>query len=371
MKIRPLASITQFELLHRLKQADEADSEQLVGSSLSKEWSANKARTKEAPEGSAYAQGQTGAPRFVLSTCLRDLALVPVGNSEPMVSSSSSTERLFGLQAYERLLEVVCGLHSPLVGETEVFGQFKTAARDFEAEWLKSGRDDLATLGVYRSWFQALIEDTKRIRAQYLQEQGSQSYGSLARRLIREWQSETVILVGSGQLVQEIAPWLSKNGKVKLKLLARSMDRARDVATHLAARDPNLSLEVLKFAMADTTHQSEIASGPNELTVIVCAPIEAQRLVLYPGFRGAKINWIDLRAESGIDDLASKAIPQGLSVERAMGLRDFFHLVESSKQRAEELKQRASQAIRELAALRAEAAPQELNRSRSSNSTRS
>lgn len=337
MKIRPLTAIAQFELLHRLKSGAPSD---------------------------AACMAAENKPAFVLSTCLRDLALLPgSGVSQLPEESSSRLERLCGAEAYKLLLEVLCGLHSPLVGETEVFGQFKAAVKDFEAQWQQSQMNDVALLAGYRSWFQALIEDTKRIRAQFLQEQGSQSYGSLVRRLVREWNSRSVVLVGSGQLVQEIAPWLSKSGSrggssqqnVKLHLLARSMDRAHELAAKLASRDSHFQVEVLKFE-SESTPSTALSLG-DELTVIVCAPIEAKRLVKYPGFQNARLSWIDLRAESGIDDLNTKSFQHGLQVERAMILKDFFELVESSKQRAESLKARANEAIRELVRLRTETSP--------------
>src|SRR4051794_17953925 len=62
---------------------------------------------------------------LVWATCLRSLAFG--GTPE------TGDEYYLQGEAYRFLLEVVCGLKSPIVGETEVFGQFKV----FSQEWVK------------------------------------------------------------------------------------------------------------------------------------------------------------------------------------------------------------------------------------------
>ncbi|NDD90622.1 hypothetical protein EBZ37_00835 [bacterium] len=94
-------------------------------------------------------------------------------------------------EAYGFLLEVICGLHSRVFGETEVLGQFKSFYR---------GKPELSP------WGQWLIEDAKTIRSRHLRDIGSHSYGSMVRR----WCGSLphVVILGTGQLAEKIRPWI-------------------------------------------------------------------------------------------------------------------------------------------------------------------
>ena len=71
------------------------------------------------------------------------------------------------LEAYRLLLEILCGLRSPMVGETQVMGQFKAflASLDREHAWVNR-------VG------QRLLTDARDVRTRHLQGLGSRSYGS-------------------------------------------------------------------------------------------------------------------------------------------------------------------------------------------------
>src|SRR5919109_355258 len=57
-------------------------------------------------------------------TCLR--RIVFLHRSEPRdFADKPGSQTYFGRDAYQFLLEVICGLHSPLVGENAVMGQFR------------------------------------------------------------------------------------------------------------------------------------------------------------------------------------------------------------------------------------------------------
>ena len=93
--------------------------------------------------------------------------------------ADGALEHFAGTAAYAFLLRFACGLESKLVAETEIFGQIKQAWRDFSE----------ASSGVARQlspWMQLLFQDAKAIRAQYLANLGSASYGSQVRRLLGE-----------------------------------------------------------------------------------------------------------------------------------------------------------------------------------------
>src|SRR5215831_12199098 len=83
-----------------------------------------------------------------------------------------------GREAYRFLLEVVCGLNSPIVGETAVMGQFK--------EFSQHAKFPTTSWGAFlRRITSNLMMDAKRIRHDHLQGIGSQSYGSLVRQHVK------------------------------------------------------------------------------------------------------------------------------------------------------------------------------------------
>lgn len=148
----------------------------------------------EAPHWSAFSGFQSTS---VWETCIRVLGLSL--QSDPKFDSAHALEDVQtyrGSQAYHFLLRIAAGLESPILGETEVFGQFKN--------WLEEN-PKWQTLG------KMILEDVKLVRRQFLEGLGAQSYGSWARKKL-ENQSH-VMMIGCGQLGQEILPWLSKSDR--------------------------------------------------------------------------------------------------------------------------------------------------------------
>jgi glutamyl-tRNA reductase len=109
---------------------------------------------------------------------------------------------LTGAEAYVFLLETICGLNSPMLGETQVLGQFRTFLASLppaEASWLGPvGRQ--------------LMTDARTIRERHLRGLGSRSYGSAVRRHLDG--ADTVALVGAGSLATELLPYLSDGRRV-------------------------------------------------------------------------------------------------------------------------------------------------------------
>src|SRR6058998_3280093 len=101
----------------------------------------------------------------VWRTCLREVTFADHGAGE--------ARALIEGDAYRLLLEILCGLQSPMLGETQVMGQFKAF---------------LASLGPDHGWLnrlgQRLLADAREIRTRYLQGLGSRSYGSAVRRYV-------------------------------------------------------------------------------------------------------------------------------------------------------------------------------------------
>lgn len=144
----------------------------------------------------------------VWSTCLRGLAFVKGRPDFPIMACDEVYHQHL---AYQFLLEIICGLHSPIIGETEVLGQFKIFAQSWVQ--LDESREPLV---------QRLLNDAKAIRSRHLSGMGNQSYGSWLRKNLNSTSGQIHIL-GAGHLVQEILPYLEKQGEVILH--ARSPDK--------------------------------------------------------------------------------------------------------------------------------------------------
>src|SRR4249919_3352688 len=118
-------------------------------------------------------------------TCLRRILFLNGLDNHALIEAAqkgelaTQTVEIFrGQEAYRFLLEVVCGLNSPIVGETAVMGQFK--------EFLLQAKFPRTPWGNFlRDLCTNLLIDAKRIRHTHLQGLGSQSYGSLVRQNVK------------------------------------------------------------------------------------------------------------------------------------------------------------------------------------------
>lgn len=170
-----------------------------------------------------------------------------------------------GVEAYEFLLQIICGLHSPMIGETEIMAQFKAFMAEFP---------DAITPKISNS----LIKDAKKLRTNYLKDYGSQSYGSYTLKSSKS--KKHIILYGAGGLVREILPIISGfNGEIVVKC------RNPLKSTDLARRFPHIRIENIK----------EPISYNNSL-VVIAAPIESETLNLQINqcFKGSHV--LDMRS---------------------------------------------------------------------------
>jgi glutamyl-tRNA reductase len=119
-------------------------------------------------------------------TCLRDVIFL---SDEPPTQSSA----IFDGAAYALLVEIVSGLRSPLIGETEVQAQFKTFMATLDAET----HGDLLRIG------QRVLTDARLIRRRHLQGFGVRSYSGLVGGHVPT--GAHVVLVGTGALAADIA----------------------------------------------------------------------------------------------------------------------------------------------------------------------
>jgi glutamyl-tRNA reductase len=243
-------------------------------------------------------QPLTGLPErtLVWKTCLRQIAFVTEVSAD--FALDEGDEMYTGSEAFAFLLEIVCGLHSPVVGETEVFGQFKT----FSATALE---DEIFMTPGLRSFFQSVILAAKTLRAEHLVGLGSQGYGSLVRKLSKT--EPAVTLMGSGQLVEEILPWLAK--QKKLQVVCRTPAKA----ARFLEKYPELQI-------AGSDQNSALYS-----CVVIAAPLTDQELLSWLESHPGRIKKVlDLRGELQNPELFKNY--------QFIGLKDFFASIEQNKQ---------------------------------------
>lgn len=223
---------------------------------------------------------------LIWETCLRSISFT---TDPDHVELTDSDELFVGPHAFQFILEIICGLHSPIVGETEVFGQFK----NFAKEWQRR-EPQRATL------IQRLFSDAKEIRSKLLSGMGTQSYGGWLKRHLNARQ---VHVVGGGQLAQEISPYLVKNSET-LTLHVRTLGKVDVKGARIAAL-------------------SEKSFGGGAL--VIAAPISAAEVQAWLGVK-RPTEIYDLRAESASDPLT-------VACDKIHALGDIFAEIEQTKSR--------------------------------------
>ncbi|WP_413290165.1 hypothetical protein [Bdellovibrio sp. HCB337] len=230
---------------------------------------------------------------LVWKTCLRQIAFLPENAVE--IPFEEGDEIYKGKDAFAFLLEIICGLRSPIVGETEIFGQFK----NFTTEALE--KQDAMTLQL-RGFFQALIQTAKSVRAEYLVGLGSQGYGSLVRKLSKN--DKAVTLLGSGQLVEEILPWVAK--EKALQVVCRKPIKA----ARFSEKYSNLKIDAL------ATVQDVYSC------VVVAAPLSDEEL----------LQWLKTQSVHKVLDLRGELEkPELFKDYQFIGLKDVFKSIEENK----------------------------------------
>ncbi len=222
-------------------------------------------------------------------TCLRRVLFLNETENASLITSAESdgvlapaVEVYRGEDAYLFLLEVICGLNSPLVGETAVLGQFRefcAQARFPNSSWGRTLRQVTSNL----------LVDAKRVRHDHLQGLGSQSYGSLVRHHVARM--PMVALLGGGQLAKEILPWLI--GKTKVRLFYRNQARAEELFNEY----PEIQLDQFSMAEAGWEHQG---TG-----LVIAAPLNAVEVEHWVKQQRAGFSkCLDLRGDAEIDPVS-------------------------------------------------------------------
>lgn len=225
-------------------------------------------------------------------TCLRRILFLNANEHRALIDAAQEdhippvVEVFRGQEAYQFLLEVICGLNSPIVGETAVMGQFKEfllQAKFTKTPWNSFLRDICTNLMI----------DAKRIRHTHLQHLGRQSYGSLVRQNVKGL--PVVAVLGNGKLAREILPWLI--GKTKVRVFCRNPQNAAGLAQEYP------EVELVQYSEQDAGwHDAEAA-------IVVAAPLRAKQVESWA--TAQQINFskcLDLRGEAESDPVSLPVI---------------------------------------------------------------
>jgi glutamyl-tRNA reductase len=260
-------------------------------------------------------------------TCLRRILFLNRTDNAALISTADtgnlypgSVDVYRGHEAYGFLLEVICGLNSPLVCETAVMGQFK--------EFCAHAKIANTPWGWFlRQFTSNVLVDAKRVRHEHLQGIGSQSYGSLVRQHLKGM--PTVAVLGAGKLAREILPWLA--GKTSARVFCRNSERAKDLLTEY----PEIKLD--QYSTEDAGWQQE------ETGLVIAAPIKAAEVEAWVRSQTTTFSrCLDLRGDAASDPI-TLPIP-------VIKLSELFEALRSERQRLEGRVDSARGAIKQLLA---------------------
>ena len=254
---------------------------------------------------------------FLWETCLRQVLFLPVTPfastllheellNSPSLGKKAGWTFYRGQEAYGFCLEVVCGMQSPLKGETEVLGQFKNF---FAKIPLPSTPFEVAL----RQFCTEILADGRFLRKKYLYGLGSQSYGSIVRRWTKNYKQ--VHLIGSGQLAQSILPWICE-GQRNLSLFCRNKIRAMHLAQYLQRKKPKWKGSLSVFGMESLSQKSLKGA------FVIVAPVEDTFILSMINQQTDLI--LDLRGRSSL--LKERQVENKVKV---VSLGDMFSQVQS------------------------------------------
>ena len=256
-------------------------------------------------------------------TCLRRILFLNSHDHHSIIEAAEdgalvppTVEVFRAEEAYRFLLEVICGLNSPIVGETAVMGQFK--------EFLLIAKFPNTPWGSFlRDLSSNLMIDAKRIRHAHLQGLGSQSYGSLVRQNVKGL--PTVAVLGAGKLAREILPWLI--GKTKVRVFCRNLQHAEGL------RKEYPEIQLAEYSETDAGWE-QIQAG-----LVIAAPLRADQVERWAEMQSARFSQcLDLRGEAENDPMSMPAIK----------LHELFAALRAERERLESHVQAARAEIKRL-----------------------
>ena len=201
----------------------------------------------------------------IWETCLRKIIFTE--NIEQVLSEKKVNLDLYeDEQALVFMLEVLCGLQSKVIGETEIFGQFKQFLETEEAKKISFFKN--------QQFVQFLFKQVKEIREKYITQLGVNSYGSMIRKICQT--EEEISLIGYGQLAKKILPWLG-NRKVKIHVRDKSKYQNQDNIEFLNLDEMGFFSTLIIAAPVKTEKLMSLIESKNNVNKIVdCRSLEEQ-----------------------------------------------------------------------------------------------
>lgn len=161
-------------------------------------------------------------------------------------------------ECVQHLWEVVCGLDSMVLGETEILGQVKTA--------YLAAQSAGATGMALNRLFQKAFAGAKQVRANTGITRGSTSVGNvavdLAQKIFRNLEPCTVMVVGTGEMSEATAKALRSRGAGTIMVCSRTHERAEALASQLGGQPISYDDWPQKFATVDIVISATAAPHP-------------------------------------------------------------------------------------------------------------
>ncbi|MBF13264.1 MAG: glutamyl-tRNA reductase [Legionellales bacterium] len=117
-------------------------------------------------------------------------------NCSPSFLSEKSTYELRDIEAVNHLIIVAAGLDSPIMGETQIFGQIKQAFNLSQ----RSG----CIKGSFYQLFNRIFHAAKKIRSETQVHRWSPTLSQRVRKIVAKEKSPTILVIGYGSVSQSI-----------------------------------------------------------------------------------------------------------------------------------------------------------------------
>ena len=239
---------------------------------------------------------------------------------------------LTGRDAVRHLFSVAASLDSLVIGETQITGQFKQAL---------AMADDAKTLGpVLARLGQEALAASKKVRTQTAIGRGRVSIGhaavELVKKIFNDPATKNFVVIGAGEMAEVTARCLQQHNPKSLRIINRSLDRARALTTRLNCGEP-ASLDRLVDAL-ETADVIISATGAPHVVVTKAMLNDAVRRR-----RGRTLLLVDIAMPRNIDPTCStlhdvylfdiddlKQVVEGNLQERLRAAEDAARIIDES-----------------------------------------
>lgn len=194
--------------------------------------------------------------------------------SFPREELAEHRQQLHGQEVIRHLLEVTSGADSQVVGETEIFGQVKSAYADACAHG--------STGPILNRLFQKVFHAGKHIRTATTVGVGQVSIGTiaveLAGKIFGQLDACRVLVVGTGEIAERTARAFAGRGAKELTILSHDLARATNLATAIGATPGTLDALTSMLPQHDIVIGSTSAHEPVLTGTMVQQALRARRL---------------------------------------------------------------------------------------------